>query len=232
MQRVRRYCPAGFPVHVIQRGNNRIECFRSDDDCATYIGCLRKSSDRYGVDIHAWVLMTNHVHLLVTPGSDTGVSLMMQDIGRNYVRYFNKRYERSGTLWEGRFRSCLVQNEHYFLLCQRYIELNPVRAGMVTNPGDYHWSSYHSNANGVKSSLIKPHPAYLALGNKDERRSKIYRDLFLDAIPRAQIEELRMSTQRNLGFGSDAFKLHIESLAGRRIRLLKRGPKSGKASNF
>jgi putative transposase len=128
---------------------------------------LKEYAEKFDVDVHAWVLMTNHVHLLCTPNSSSAVSSMMQSLGRQYVQYFNRRYERSGTLWEGRFRSSLVQSEKYLLQVYQYIELNPVRAGMVNDPSDYSWSSYQINALGKHSQLMTYHPLYLSLGNND-----------------------------------------------------------------
>ena len=146
MARLPRFCPSGVAQHIIQRGNNRQVCFASNEDLAAYAYWLKLYSNEFDVDVHAWVFMTNHVHLLVTPSTDDGVSKFMQSLGRHYVRYFNKVYKRSGTLWEGRFKSCLVQSEEYLLQCYRYIELNPVRANMVNDPADYIWSSYQCNA--------------------------------------------------------------------------------------
>lgn len=148
MARLPRICLPDIPQHVIQRGNNRQACFGSDEDYAAYAHWLEEYARKFRVAIHAWVFMTNHVHLLLTPETDEGVSRLMQTLGRKYVRYFNYTYKRSGTLWEGRFKSCVVEAENYLLLCQRYIELNPVRAGMVEAPGDYIWSSYRANGLG------------------------------------------------------------------------------------
>lgn len=226
MRRPHRYCPAGFPVHIIQRGNNRTDCFRSDYDMAAYINRLRDASQKYQIDIHAWVLMPNHVHLLVTPICDSGVSRMMQSLGRHYVRDFNRRHGRSGTLWEGRFRSSLVQAEDYFMICQRYIELNPVRAGLVSDPAKYHWSSHRTNAYGEKSSICKPHEVYLALGRTEDSRLSAYRSLFMEHIRQRNIETIRYAANKGLVFGSDRFKDEIENRSGQRTRLLKRGPKS------
>ena len=148
MPRRRRICPPGLPVHVVQRGNNRQVCFASDADMKAYANWLHEGSRKFGVDVHAWVFMTNHVHLLLTPHNADAVSRCMQYLGRYYVRYFNYRYHRSGTLFEGRFKSSIVQSHRYLLACQRYIELNPVRAGMVSDPADYTWSSYRAHAFG------------------------------------------------------------------------------------
>lgn len=169
---------AGVPEHIIQRGNNRQVCFVGDEDFAAYAYWLKEYADAFGVHIHAWVFMTNHVHLLCTASDNSGISLMMQSLGRQYVRYFNQRYKRSGTLWEGRFKSCLVQEEHYVMAVYRYIEMNAVRAGMVSSPSEYVWSSYAINALGKQSALCQPHPCYLALADSEEERQQAYRDLF------------------------------------------------------
>jgi putative transposase len=155
-----------MPVHVIQRGNNRQILFASECDIAAYAHWLGHGAIKFDVQVHGWVFMTNHVHLLLTPSSETALSRLFQYLGRLYVRYFNFAYARSGTLFEGRFKSSLVQQERYFLTCLRYIELNPVRAGMVTDPGDYCWSSYRMHAFGIAAKLWAPHAAYLALGRK------------------------------------------------------------------
>ncbi|EFH74156.1 transposase [Vibrio cholerae RC385] len=156
MARLPRVHLAGCPEHIILRGNNRQVCFASEEDFAAYAHWLKEYSDAFGVHVHAWVFMTNHVHLLCTATDARGIRLMMQSLGRQYVRYFNRQYHRSGTLWEGRFKSCLVQEEHYILAVYRYIEMNPVRAGMVASPADYHWSSYASNAQGKATALCQP----------------------------------------------------------------------------
>ena len=230
MPRLKRFCPIGVPVHIIQRGNNRNRCFVSDDDMANYSRHLDEASSRYQVDIHAWVLMTNHVHLLVTPNLHEGVSNMMQYIGRYYVRYFNTKYSRTGTLWEGRFKSCLVEQEDYFLVCQRYIELNPIRADMVDDPADYRWSSYRANALGLDPNIRQPHEIYLSLGNSDRKRQAAYRSLFDGEIKRELINEIRFSSNKGLVLGSDKFKDKIEVLGGQRTRPPKRGPKAQTAN--
>ena len=141
MARLQRISPVGVPVHLIQRGNDRHTCFCALEDCSAYMGWLKEYSKKCTVDIHAWVLMTNHVHILCTPQQEGAVSLMMQSLGRRYVQYFNYQYQRSGTLWEGRYKSCLIQAERYLIEVYRYIELNPVRAKMVKDPSEYIWSS-------------------------------------------------------------------------------------------
>lgn len=179
MARLPRIGPQGIPQHIIQRGNNQQICFADEGDLACYATCLMDYSVKFTVDIHAWVFMTNHVHLLATPRMANAISTMMQAIGRHYVRYFNRKYQRSGTLWEGRFKSCLVQSNVYFLQCQRYIELNPVRAGMVEDPAHYVWSSYQCSALGKAFDLFTPHPEYLGLGNCPSTRMENYRSFLI-----------------------------------------------------
>ncbi|MBW9262700.1 MAG: transposase [Candidatus Thiodiazotropha sp. (ex. Lucinisca nassula)] len=164
MARLPRLCLPGIPQHIIQRVTNQQPCFASEEDFSAYAHWLHESSQKYLIAVHAWVFMTNHVHLLVTPSGPEGVSKMMQTLGRYYVRYFNNTYRRTGTLWEGRFKSCVVDEDEYLLVCQRYIELNPVRAGMVATPKEYHWSSYHANGLGQQTSLWSPHHIYQSLG--------------------------------------------------------------------
>jgi putative transposase len=149
----------------------------------------------------------------------------MQSPGRRYVRYFNYAYRRTGTLWEGRFRSCAVDADNYLLTCQRYIELNPVRARMVTRPDEYHWSSYHANANGVASRLVTPHPLYLALADSSVERQRAYRELFAAHFDPSDLKSIREVTNRGLVLGNERFVAQVEALTGRRVRPLKRGPR-------
>ncbi|MDZ7785035.1 MAG: transposase [Halioglobus sp.] len=172
------------------------------------------------------MFMTNHVHLLVTPERDLALSKTMQALGRRYVRYFNKTYNRTGTLFEGRFKSCIVQQSDYFLTCLRYIELNPVRAGMVRDPADYVWSSYRANGLGQSMKLWSPHRQYLALGASNAERQKQYRALFDSCIDEDVLTDIRQSVNQGLALGSERFRRQIETLGGRRQSLLKRGPKS------
>lgn len=182
MPRPRRLAPAGFPLHIVQRGNNKQACFQSAKDYETYLGALEESARACEVDLHAYVLMTNHVHLLATPNSDSAASEMMQQLGRKYVLFFNKVHSRSGTLWEGRYRSSLIDTDHYLLACYRYIELNPVRAGIVPEPSLYRWSSFRSNALGALSNLITPHAEWTSLGRTSEERCLAYRRLFSEKV--------------------------------------------------
>ncbi|MGD8266418.1 MAG: transposase [Chromatiales bacterium] len=225
MARMKRLNPVGIPQHLVQRGNNRQACFATDEDRVAYAHWLKRGAGKYGVEIHAWVFMTNHVHLLATPREDGAVSKMMQYLGRVYVRHFNSKYRRSGTLWEGRFRSCLVQEEAYLLACQRYIELNPVRAQMVTDPGDYPWSSFRSNALGVASGLVTPHPVYLALGASADERLRNYRSLFPGHVDDRDLETIRQTLNQGLVLGSETFREQIAAMTGQRTHQRKPGPK-------
>jgi len=223
MVRLSRISPAGVPVHIVQRGNNRQACFVSDEDHSAYARWLKDYSAKFRVDIHAWVMMTNHVHLLCTPMVEGGISTMMQSLGRRYVQYFNHEYHRSGTLWEGRFKSCLVQDERYLLEVYKYIELNPVRAEMVQNPGEYRWSSYQINGLGKMSSLCTPHREYMSLGKTASDRQKNYRQLFDRHVEGELLEEIRTNTQRGMAIGNNRFKEELEALTGRRLKSKKRG---------
>jgi len=151
-------------VHIIQRGNDRMPCFRTEGDYLVYLALLRQLSHRHACKVHAYCLMTNHVHLLLTAGSPEGCTALMHGLAHRYAHYFNRRYERTGTLWEGRFRSCLVESSSYVLACYRYIEMNPVRAGMVKHPSAYVWSSYTANSGARVDPLVTPHPEFEAIG--------------------------------------------------------------------
>ncbi len=190
---------------------------------AFYASLLLEYSKKFSVAIHAWVFMTNHVHLLASPYTNGGVSDMMQAIGRRYVRYFNREYRRSGTLWEGRFKSSLVQSEKYLLHCQRYIELNPVRAGMVSDPAEYVWSSYQCHALGKSVKMSTPHEEYLRLGDSSPARQKAYRDMFRSHVDDELIKDIRLAVNKGLALGAERFKEEIEFLYGRRVRPAKMG---------
>jgi putative transposase len=194
-----------------------------------YLSWVAEYGRKFGVEIHAWVLMTNHVHLLCTPRAPDGVSQMMQAIGRMYVRYFNFTYQRTGTLWEGRYKSCLVESESYLLHLYRYIELNPVRAGMVERPDDYTWSSYPCNALGKECELRTPHDLYLALGRTERERLKNYRELFSAHVEGPLLDEIRQSINKALALGHERFAKQLEELTGRRVTAGRRGrPKKGR----
>lgn len=223
MARLARVCPIGIPQHVIQRGNNRQVCFADEQDFAAYVGWLKDYAKKYQVEIHAWVLMSNHVHLLCTPQSANTLSQLMQSLGRQYVRYFNLRHQRTGTLWEGRFKSCLVQEDDYLMQLYRYIEQNPVRAGIVKQPSDYVWSSYRINALGKPSELCTPHAVYLALGKDSKERQTHYRDLFKHHIEGKLLQDIRLAINKSMALGSEQFKAEIEHLSGRRMTPKKVG---------
>jgi putative transposase len=180
MPRKPRFDLPGIPQHVIQRGNNREPCFFTESDYNRYLDELAASAEKYQCRVHAYVLMTNHVHMLVTPMVKYGISQMMQALGRRYVYYMNKSYNRTGTLWEGRYKSSLIDSDCYLLTCMRYIELNPVRAGMVDHPGEYKWSSFQSNAQSQSEAnrLLESHPIYMKLGSCIDTRQAAYRELF------------------------------------------------------
>lgn len=222
MARLPRLDLPGIPQHIVQRGNDRQACFADAADYLRYRQELGEAALRHNCALHAYVLMTNHVHLLVTPREPGGVSRMMQAIGRRYVGGFNARYRRTGTLWEGRFKSALVDSERYTLACYRYIELNPVRAGIVTTPEAYRWSSHARNAHGAHEPRITPHAAYLALGQNDDAQLDAYRRLFAD-IGTHDIDALRLHTQQQKPWGCDRFRRQIESLAQRSVAVRPRG---------
>ncbi len=224
MPRQIRYNLPGIPQHVIQRGNNRQATFFADEDYMRYLSDLKSACDQHQCDVHAYVLMTNHVHLLMTPHKGDGIAKTMQSLGRRYVVYINQTYRRTGTLWEGRYKAALVDSERYLLTCYRYIELNPVRAeGMVEHPGGYRWSSYRANALGETDVLIKPHPQYLALGDTSQIRQTEYRALFDTHIDGHSLAVIRESLNQCRVLGSESFKDQIEHALARRVRPGKAG---------
>ena len=217
MPRRARLAIAGIPWHIIQRGNNRSACFFTENDYRYYLNQLQRQSLEYGCQIHAHCLMTNHVHLLLTPDARDSASLMMKNLGQRYVQYINRTYCRTGTLWEGRFKSCLAQDEDYALKCYRYIELNPVRAGMVVHPQEYPWSSFHFNGNGIASDLVAPHPSYLSLGSNKAERLKAYRQFLEQGAEDFELKEIRNATNGNFVLGDDRFQAEIEQALHRRV---------------
>jgi putative transposase len=223
MARKPRFNIPGIPQHVIQRGNNRDPCFFGSQDCHFYLDALQAASEKSRCAIHAYVLMTNHVHLLVTPGEGGSISAMMQSLGRRYVRYINDVYQRTGTLWEGRYKACIVECERYLLACYRYIELNPVRAGMVDVPGSYPWTSYRHNALEYPDALVTEHEIYRALGKSAEGRCRAYRALFVYHLSEDEMQAIRASVNEELVFGSERFRDKIELMSQRRTRRGKAG---------
>lgn len=210
---------AGVAQHIVQRGNDRQPCFFRDADYDRYLQDLREASLKFGCHLHAYVLMTNHVHLLVSPQEAGAVGRMMQAVGRRYVRYVNDSLGRTGTLWEGRYKSCLVDSERYVLACYRYIELNPVRAAMVASPGEYRWSSYGANALGQTDPLVSPHPTYLQLDRDASHRQARYRDLVSAGLLEDEIEAIRLYVARQRALGSSRFQAQIEQQLARRAGL-------------
>ena len=208
------YLLPGQPVHVLQRGHNRARCFESDADQVLYLGLLQEFSARHDCSIHAYVLMSNHVHLLVSPPEARNLSHMMRDVNQIYVQHVNRHQSRCGSTWQGRFKSCPVDSNSYFLNCQRYIELNPIRANMVEAPWLYKWSSYAFNASGRPSELLTPHPTYLRLGANEESRLAAYR-AFLGETPTAEeLGKIRASVNNGWPLGDDAFIRKVESEFG------------------
>lgn len=216
MPRRARLALPNVPLHVIQRGNNRQACFYADEDYRFYLDWLREYADKTGCQIHAYVLMTNHVHLLISATRPEAPGALMKALGQRYVQYVNRTYRRSGTLWEGRFRSCLTQEESYLLACQRYIELNPVRADMVAHPAEYRWSSYRGNAQGDPDALLKPHSLYLVLGKDAASREAAYRELFRYELEPGLVDEIRRATNGNYALGNAAFAEQVTTALGRR----------------
>lgn len=216
MARLPRYVLPEQPQHVIQRGNNRCPIFASAADYKFFHDCLTNACVRHRCHVHAYVFMTNHVHMLMTPETAQGIGRTMQSVGRRYVRYFNDRYRRTGTLWEGRYRATLIDSQSYLLRCYRYIELNPVRAGQANHPADYQWSSYRANALGRRDALVMPHAEYAALGANDTDRRSAYRALFLDIIDEATLCHIRESTHKGWALGDDRFRVEISKLLNRR----------------
>lgn len=211
------------PLHLVQRGNNRQVCFVAQADYRLYLDLLAEYAVQTECNVHAYVLMTNHVHLLLSSVHTYGPAELMKAVGQRYVRYFNQSYRRSGTLWEGRFRSCLVQTENYFLLCQRYVELNPVRASMVQHPADYKWSSYRANAQGEFDALLTPHLTYMALGAAPDSRQTAYRELFRAELDPGLVDQIRSASNGNFALGNARFAAQIEHALGQRATPLRAG---------
>jgi putative transposase len=223
MPNSRRFHLAGIAQHVVQRGNNGYPCFPEPEDRAEYLSRLTAAAARFEVAIHAYVVMTNHVHLLATPDTPEGVGKCMQAAGSGYVRLFNSRHARTGTLWDGRYFSSLVGNDAYLWNCYRYIELNPVRAGLVAAPADYAWSSYRRKAHGCIDAAVRPHPAYEALSGSERGRCSAYAGIFDAGLDARVADEIRERLRQERAFGSEDFLQAIEASAGRSPRHRARG---------
>lgn len=220
-RRARMYVP-GLAYHVVQRGNNRQACFFDPASYRHYLVLWQSVAARYGTRVHAYCLMTNHVHFLVTPARADSVSNTMKVVGSRYAQHINQRFGRTGTLWEGRHRSSLVQTERYLLACYRYIELNPVRAGMVARPHDYPWSSYRFNALG-EAGWVDPHEEYLALAGDQATRCRAYRDLFGEVLREIDLRAFRQAAHYCQPVGDEKFRRSIELDYGIKLGRMHRG---------
>ncbi len=217
MARLPRLTLPGYPHHILQRGNNRQMIFSSDSDRQFLLNLLAENSEKFGVAIHSYVLMSNHFHLLATPGTWDGLPQMMQAVGRRYVRLFNDSHGRSGTLWEGRYKSTVIQSDRYLLACMVYIDLNPVRAGMVQTPEDYPWSSYAHYAGMRADKLITPHPMYWQLGNTPFSREAAYVDLVRLGIATDELRDLTQSVLHGWALGEGKFVIELQGKTQRRV---------------
>ena len=224
MARQPRLIVPDIALHIVQRGVDRQDCFREETDRLVYLSLLGELSAENRCAVHAYCLMTNHVHLLLTPSTEDGPSVLMRKIGQRYVPYFNRRYERTGTLWEGRFKSCLVDSGRYVIGCHRYIECNPVRAGIVGHPGAYRWSSYEANVGNADNPLLTPHAEYLALGLDCGASRAAYRGLFDEALAPSLLKEIRHATHGGYPLVGDALKRQLAKQARRTLAPGKPGP--------
>lgn len=233
MPRTPRIDLPGLPQHLISRGNNRQDIFFCEGDRGVFLRYLAQSCEDNDCAVHAFVLMSNHVHVLATGNRRMAISGMMQDLGRRYVLYVNKRHGRTGSLYEGRFRSSLVETSSYFLTCMRYVELNPVRAGMVRTPGECPWSSFRQNASGEPSGLLRPHAEYLQLGADPQRRGEAYLRMFDEAIDESRLKAIRESAQMNRALGGEQFCKAIEATLLRPVQVTAQGrPKKASVPFF
>jgi len=223
MARSPRFVLPGQPHHLIQRGNNRSPIFFQDQNYQFFLDCLHDASERYLCRIHAYVLMTNHVHLLVSPEREEGLGRLMQSVGRRYVQGINRSYQRTGTLWEGRYRAVLIDSEQYVLTCYCYIELNPVRAKIVRHPSEYRWSSYRHHAEGKTNPIIHDHALYDALGRDIPSRCRAYRALFAHEPDEESLNGLREATNKGWVLGREDFKSEVEGSLKRCVGPLPRG---------
>ncbi|MHB0992507.1 MAG: transposase [Burkholderiales bacterium] len=223
MPRKPRFFVPGAPVHVVQRGHNRSAVFFDDLDYLEYLRCLKQAADLYGCEIHAYVLMTNHVHLLLTPGHTDSVPRLFQSLGRHYVRHINQTYLRHGGLWDGRYKCSLIESQAYLLSCMRYIEMNPVRAGMVDHPAKYRWSSYAANALGTDNAILTAQSEYAALARLPENRQSAYRSLFDKVMDLGELTLLREALQTGTPLGNEKFKAEIEAVLDLKVGYARRG---------
>lgn len=223
MARLPRLSVAGYPHHVIQRGNDRGSIFGDAQDHGRYLEALREVTKAQSIAVHAYVLMPNHVHLLMTPPDAVAIGRAMQAIGRRYVRWFNDRHARTGALFEGRYRSTLVEADRYFLACMRYIELNPVRAGIVQHPEQFPWSSFRHHAGVLADSAITDHALYWSLGNTPFERQAAYMRLFEQEASTAELDRIRTATHGGWALGERGFAAEISRKTGRRPQMGRAG---------
>ena len=223
MARLPRLTLAGYPHHVIQRGNNRQPIFSAAADHAHLLALMHESAKKFEVAVHAYVLMGNHFHLLATPHTDTGLPLMMQAVGRSYVRYFNQLQNRTGTLWEGRYRSTLIQADRYLLPCMAYIDLNPVRAGLVAEAKDYPWSSHGHYAGLRADKLVTPHPLFWALGNTPFGREAAYAEIVRGGVSADEQAALTGSALSGWALGGANFVADLQKRTERRVEKARAG---------
>ncbi|WP_309678515.1 REP-associated tyrosine transposase [Polaromonas sp.] len=228
MARLPRLTVPGYPHHVIQRGNNRQAIFAATADYQMLLDLLAENAQKFDVAVHAYVLMSNHFHLLATPQTPEGLPQMLQAVGRRYVRYFNDRQGRSGTLWEGRYRSTLIETDRYLLACMAYIDLNPVRAGMVAEAKDYPWSSHGHYAGLRADSLVTPHPLFWTLGNTPFAREAAYAELVRAGISPAQQSALTRSVLSGWALGDEKFVADLQKRTDRRVQKIRPGRPAGK----
>lgn len=217
MPRSARLAIPNVPMHILQRGHNRHACFVEANDFGFYLSLLKQFSLEHGCQLHAYVLMTNHFHLLATPERTDSASEMMRSVNQRYVQSINRRLGRTGSLWEGRFRSSLVDSESYLFICHRYIEMNPVRARMVAFPGQYPWSSHRANAEGAPSCLLTAHPLFRDLGRDPAERQKQYRSMFNTPLSLLQLEAVRRAIKSDRPLGGKGFVNRVGRLAGKSL---------------
>jgi len=223
MPRKPRFFLPSIPIHAIVRGNDRKVIFAEDADKAAYLEIAKESSQVNQVHIHAYVLMDNHVHWLISSPVTENLSKFMQYLGRRYVPYFNHKYGKTGTLWEGRFKASLIETDHYLMRCYQYIELNPVRAKMVTNPESYIWSSYRANALAEINPVVTPHELYSRLGKNGVEQAQAYRESCKEKLEEHFITDIRNAVQTGTPLGSERFREQVESLLGKKVGYAQRG---------
>ncbi|RJF99680.1 transposase [Noviherbaspirillum saxi] len=223
MARLPRLVVPHQPHHILQSGIDRQAIFRDDADYAAFLGWLREAAKQFQVAVHAYVLMPNHLHLLVSPSDTTGLARMMQWVGRHYVPYFNAKYQRVGTLWQSRYKATIIDSDQYFLQCSRYIELNPARAGLVASADEYPWSSLAHHVGMRSDPVIHDHRLFWALGNTPFDREAAYRNFINHGLSETEIAAFREATQKGWPLGSEQFKNMLAKQTNRRVTPARRG---------